>query len=200
MDRRALLIASGLAFLVDVSLVWAGPIHDAARSGNVERIEQILEQGADLEERDGTRETPLISAALAGQVAVVRRLIGKGAKIQARNERGLTSLHAAAFGGHLAVVQLLIEQGAKVNDAENRFKLTPLHAAAEENRKAVVKALLAANAKVNAKEVNGYTPLSRAGWRENWEILAMLLEAGATCQPKDVAGDWLFNECAKRSK
>ena len=87
-----------------------------------------------------------------------------------------------------------------VNDAQNRFEITPLHAAAEENRKDVIEALLTAKASVDETEINGYTPLSRAGFRENWEVVTVLLKSGALCQPSDKVGEWLFGECTKRSK
>ncbi len=200
MDRRILSGALGLLLLLHLSPVSAGPIHDAAGSGDVDHIKQLIDQGANIEERDETRETPLFAAALSGQTAVVRMLIERGADTHARNDRGMTPLHAAAFGGHLTVVRHLIDRGAKVNDSENQFIVTPLHVAAEENRKAVAQALLAAGASVDTSEINGYTPLSRAGWRENWKIFDLLLEAGAVCQPLDLTGEWLFNECTKRSK
>lgn len=187
-------------FLLAASQALAGPIHDAARSGDIERVEQLLDQGVDLEDRNETHETPLISAALAGHLAVVQSLIEKGADIQARNDRGLTPLHAAAYGGHSDIVRLLIANGAIVNDAQNPFKITPLHAAAEENRIEVVEVLIDAEANVNETEVNGYTPLSRAGFREHWDIVTALLGAGASCQSSDKVGDWLFGECTKRSK
>jgi len=44
-------------------------------------------------------------------------------------------------------------------------------------------------------EVNGYTAGSRAGWREHWDVVKLLLRAGDTCQPEAVAGAWLFNKC-----
>lgn len=200
MDRHVLLVVFAFVLVLCAPETLAGPIHKAARSGDVDRIEQLLEQGAELEERDETQETPLISAALAGQSSVVSILIAKGADVHARNDRGLTSLHGAAYGGHSEVVRLLIEHGAVVNDAENPFKITPLHSAAEENRIEVVQALIEAKANVESTEVNGYTPLSRAGLREHWDVVGVLLKAGASCQPADKVGDWLFGECTKRSE
>ena len=200
MERYILLLAFGFLLQLDASPGLAGPIHEAARSGDVERTQQLLEQGVDLEERDGTQETPLIAAALAGERKVAELLIENGADIGARNNRGLTPLHAAAYGGHVEVVELLIANEAMLNDAENQFEITPLHAAAEENRIGVVEALLTAKVNLDKPEINGYTPLSRAGFRENWEVVILLLKAGAVCQPADKVGDWLYGECTKRTK
>jgi hypothetical protein len=46
----------------------------------------------------------------------------------------------------------------------------------------------------------GYTPLSRAGYREYWDVVKTLLEHGAVCQPVDIVGEWLFNECTNRER
>ena len=118
--------------------------------------------------------------------------------VHGRNTGGLTALHAAAYGGHVDVVRWLIGRGARVNDSENFYRMTPLHAAAEEDRKPVVELLLAAGAVVEAQERNGYSPLTQAGWREYWETAGVLMSAGATCQPADLVGDWLYAECTKR--
>ncbi len=200
MDRIVLSIVFCLATAPALSSATAGELHTAARNGDVAAIGRLLDQGHALEERDSTRETPLLSAALAGQRPVAEVLIDKGADIQARNDRGLTPLHAAAYAGHLDIARLLIAAGAKVDDADNEFGITPLHAAAEENQFEVVVVLLDAKAKVDVTEINGYTALSRAGFREHWDVVARLLAAGASCQPSKIVGDWLFEECTARSE
>ena len=118
--------------------------------------------------------------------------------INIRNKGGLTALHAAAYGGHVDVVELLIERGAAVNESKNLYHMSPLHAAAEEGHKEVVELLMAKGADIEAKERNGYTPLTQAGWRQYWDTAGLLMKAGATCQPADLVGDWLFQECTKR--
>ena len=95
-------VAFAAAFLLCAGAAAAGPLHDAARSGDIDQLRQLLDAGGNLEDRDGTKETPLISAALAGHADIVAELIKRGADITARNDRGLTPLHAAAYGGNLA--------------------------------------------------------------------------------------------------
>ena len=53
-------------------------------------------------------------------------------------------------------------------------------------------------ADIEAKERNGYTPLTQAGWREYWDAAGLLMKAGATCQKADLVGEWLYTECTKR--
>jgi len=181
-----------------VATVAAGPLHDAATSGDMDGAKRLLDQGIDLAEPDSAGEPPLLLAALAGHVDIVVVLLERGADIKSRNKGGLTALHAAAYGGHLDVVTLLVEKGAAVNDSQNFYKMTPLHAAAEEGHADVVAFLLANKAEIEAKERNGITPLSQAGWREHWEAAELLLKAGAVCQDAAVVGPWLYGECTKR--
>ena len=51
----------------------AAPLHDAARTGDVDKVKQLLAQGSDVNGRDENRETPLIEAALADQAKPPRR-------------------------------------------------------------------------------------------------------------------------------
>jgi ankyrin repeat protein len=184
--------------LFPATAVLAGPLHDACRSGDVTLVTQQLDNGADAAEPDPSGEPPLLIAALAGHPDVVALILEKGGDIEIRNRGGLTALHAAAYGGNLDVVELLVSKGASVNDTRNFYKMSPLHAAAEEGHADVVAFLIANKADIEAKERNGYTPLTQAGWREHWDAADLLMKAGAACQPVDVVGEWLFEECTKR--
>lgn len=190
--------ASLAVLLVTASSVVADPLHDAAKKGDVALAKQLLAQGAIVAAPDDAGEPPLLIAALAGHGEVVALLLDKGADIEIRNKGGLTALHAAAYGGNLEIVELLVSKGAPVNDTQNFYKMSPLHAAAEEGHADVVAFLIAHKADIEAKERNGYTPLTQAGWREHWDAAGLLMKAGATCQKADLVGDWLFEECTKR--
>ena len=60
---------SALAFAVCLGSAGghgnAALLHDAARTGNVDQVKQLLAHGSDVNGRDGERETPLIEAAFA---------------------------------------------------------------------------------------------------------------------------------------
>ena len=84
-----------------------------------------------------------------------------------------------------------------MNDSKNRLSTTPLHLAAEENKLAVVELLLSEGAAVEAKEMNGYTAITQAGWREHWDVVKALKKAGAECQPESFTGEWLYSRCEK---
>ena len=195
----ALWLLFGLCFTV-FSGAHAGSIHEAVKSGNLAQVQQLAVQGVDINEKAVRDETPLIIAALAGRGEIVNYLLQRGAEIDARNSSGMSSLHAAAYSGHSDIVSLLIAKGANVNDASNNFGVTPLHLASEENQLETVKVLLNHKADLKVVEINGYSALSRAGFREQWQVLELLLANGAVCQPTDEVGDWLYQECTKRAK
>ncbi|MBN8999886.1 MAG: ankyrin repeat domain-containing protein, partial [Rhizobiales bacterium] len=59
----------------------------------------------------------------------------------------------------------------------------------------VVKELVKSGADVTLVEANGYTAGSRAGWREHWDVVKVLLAAGDACQPEALAGARLNGKC-----
>ena len=89
---------------------FAGPLHDAARDGDLEKVRALIDEGAVIDEQSNRGETPLILATLEGQKEVVELLIDKGAAIDGRNAGGFTPLHAAAYAGDAAIAELLIER------------------------------------------------------------------------------------------
>jgi hypothetical protein len=94
--------------------IWA-----AAKSGDVEAIEQHLANGADVSQPDAAGLTPLSWAALLGQADAAEALIESGADLEATANDGTTALHCAAFMGEAAVAKLLIKKGADINVASN---------------------------------------------------------------------------------
>jgi ankyrin repeat protein len=99
-------------------------------------------------------------------------------------------LHAAAYAGDAAVVEFLIDRGADVNDAQNKAGVTPLFPAVEENHTDVAELLIARDADLGVKERHGFTPLTRALFKGNEDMVILLRSQGAECQAPDVLGAW----------
>lgn len=171
-------------------------IFAAVMDGDIVRIETLLAAGANINQRDKTGQTPLITAALEGRSGVTATLLDHGADVMARTEKGMTALHAAAFSGDIKSIELLIAKGAAINDQANFAGITPLHAAANENRLSVVEALIKAGADASLVENNNYSASTMAGWRQNWDLVETLVKLGDVCQPASIAGDWVFKKCA----
>ena len=73
-------------------------LHMAARRGNVEAAEALLDCGANIEAGDSLGETPLRRAVNCGQVGVAALLLARGANPRSRGSKGLTPILAARTG------------------------------------------------------------------------------------------------------
>lgn len=197
MHARPRCKAAAAALALMYAPVLADPLHDAVGTGDAAAIRQILADGADLDAAGPSGEPALVSAALRGKTDIVRLLVDAGADPSVRTDRGMTALHAAAFAGHREIAAILLAGDAPLDDNANRFGITPLHAASEENKPELVELFLQAGADVEATERNGYSPITRAGWREHWDIVRMLKAAGAVCQPEALVGAWLYSHCTE---
>jgi ankyrin repeat protein len=102
----------------------AALLASAANTGDLDRVEMLLEQGADPSLAVGhASETALHAAVHGGNRAIVDRLVAAGADIERADRYGRTSLMAAASHlGPLAarVVDALIEAGASIEARDER--------------------------------------------------------------------------------
>ena len=77
-----------------------------------EKIQALLELGADVNIRDYKGKTALHRAATAGFLASMETLLAHGADIEAADEKGETPLFDAVRAGRVEAVALLLERGA----------------------------------------------------------------------------------------
>ena len=69
-----------IVFFACSPFAFAGPLHDAARDGDLEKVRALIDEGAVIDAQSDRGETPLILAILAGQRCdVAELLIAKGA-------------------------------------------------------------------------------------------------------------------------
>ncbi len=182
-------------FLASSTVAFAGPLHEATRDGDREQVRALIDAGADLDAQGDNGETPLITAIIGGHVLVASLLIDRGAGIQARNKGGFTPLHAAAYANAVEIAGQLLSRGADVKDQMNQAGVTPLSVASEEGHPGLVKVLIDHGADLEAGERNGYTPLTRALWRGQKEVVALLQKSGAKCQPVEILEEPAYSEC-----
>ncbi|XP_069132753.1 myotrophin-like [Argopecten irradians] len=91
-----------------------GGLQWAIQNGDIARVNELLKQGADVNEVTNSR-TPLHFAADYGQCEVIKILLEKGADINAPDKYDITPLLAAIFEEHTECVELLIKEGASTN-------------------------------------------------------------------------------------
>ena len=119
------------------------PLHSAARCGDLEMVQVLLDCGVDINSQSESRNTPLDYGSQDGHrndARVARLLIAHGADPNARNMRGYTPLHRASEYGRIEIVRLLIEHGAnvEVKDDEGR---TPLDVATSQQHEDIINLL-----------------------------------------------------------
>ena len=81
------------------SLLQASPLHDAAQTGDLDKVKQLIAQGADINALDNEYgQTPLSRAAFYKRKEIVKLLIETDAQINAKNKGGE---HSTTLGGSL---------------------------------------------------------------------------------------------------
>lgn len=119
-----------------------GPIHDAAKSGEVEKVRSLLQEDPSLvSSLDENGMTLLDCAAARKQIDVATLLIEKGADVNLTGHGKLTAIHFAALAGSLEIANVLLAHGADPK-ARAEDGTTPFELAAEMGHKEVAKLLL----------------------------------------------------------
>jgi ankyrin repeat protein len=162
--------------------------HDAAKKGELRRLQSALKKNQNLiETKDKYKRTPLHGAARFGQIKAVQFLISKGADLNSVDEIGNTPLHLAAIYNHHQVVRLLISKGSEIN-AKNEDGRTPLHEASSCGSKEAVGVLITQGANINAKNKYGDTPLHLGADSQFTDIVDLLVKRKAKIGIKNKNG------------
>jgi hypothetical protein len=101
-------------------------IFQASAYGHIEAVRLLIENGANLNEKDSYGDTPLHCATCKGQIDIVRLLIERGACVNAKNLHGIRPLHYATAEGYIDIARFLIQNGASIIK-KDYYDRTPLH-------------------------------------------------------------------------
>jgi ankyrin repeat protein len=174
-------------------------IFQAARQGNLARVQELLAQGGlDLAAfQPGDKLTALYEAARGGHLFMAKAFIRAGAPLNVPDEI-YSALHGAVQASHHNLTAMLLREGAEVDSYTNHGG-TPL-AYAEDRRVAAL--LIAAGADVNASPLS---PLHWAATHGHLAVLEVLLshpdinvnkqEEQSQCTPLYFAARDRHNEC-----
>lgn len=153
--------------------------------GNDDDVENLIEQGADVNRQHGTL-LPLHCACMVSDNYNLQMLIRKGAKINDYDGYERTALHYAAERD-VFCVKILIENGADINIGDGNCD-TPLHWATFKNNMPCVKLLLQRGANVDSIDYNNDTPLSWAARKGHIDIIKVLLDYNADTHRTNLKG------------
>ena len=178
--------------VADVKVLTAQLIR-AAEAGDITAVQRLLQEGADINDRDAQGRTPVMAATHGRQTDIVRALIQAGADINIRDNQFDNPFLYAGAEGLLEILQLTIAARADTK-LTNRFGGTALIPAAERGHVEIVNELLT-RTDVNVNHINdlGWTALleaivlSNGGERHQW-IVQLLVDHGANINIPDKDG------------
>ena len=169
----------------------------AAKLGDLELVEMLLEAGLDPKAKSVERLSPLTNAVFGGNREIVERFLELGADANdmwkddppppTKNSRYYTPLNAAAFTGNTDIARLLVEKGADVN-LLNGMKAAPILVAARGGKADMVRFLIDQGADLEIKGDKEMTPLLAAAETREIEVIRLLLKRGANPNVADVNG------------
>jgi len=179
----ALFLSSSLTALAETP---AEAFYSALRSNDLNRIETMLRDGADVNMADDRGITSLMWAVAVGSPEAMQLLIDKGANVNAKNTFNSTALIWAAADPRK--VRILIDHGADVN-AASKLGHTPLEIAAMSDPSAeTVRLLISKGANIKAVDNSRKTVLYAATSGDDLETIRLLVDAGLDVNAADNTG------------
>lgn len=181
------------------------PLLKACQEGNETTVQQLLDDGADIDALDEDKCSPLFLACQNGLDNIAQLLLKKGAAINTCNKDGTSPLFIACKNGHEATVELLLKNDidnysskedrahhvSTLNKHEHLQKniadinlcrktgASPLLIACQEGHDNIVKLLLNNGADINLCTITDASPLFIACQNGHNSIVQLLLNRGA---------------------
>jgi ankyrin repeat protein len=180
-----------LFVLIGYSVSNAGSYEDffsALQRDDRLQARAMLQNGFDPNSVDPNGEPALLLALRSGSFAVATELVAHpDIQVELRSNKDESPLMLAAIKGRLDLCRQLIARDADVN----KPGWTPLHYAAANSLSEaveVVRLLLEHFAYIDADSPNGTTPLMMAARYGSYEVVQVLLDAGADPSLKNALG------------
>lgn len=151
----------------------------AARAGNLEAMDVLVEAGADINAQSRIRLNPFLWGCISGNLDVVKRMVEAGTDLELTTRFGGVGIHPAAEKGHVEVTQYLAENTDVNVNHTNILGWTPLLEAVMlgdggPGQQRIVRYLLEAGAGPLMVDQYGVTPRQHAeklGYLEIAQIL-----------------------------
>ncbi|VBB27381.1 unnamed protein product [Acanthocheilonema viteae] len=156
----------------------------AANSGDIELLNALHENGANLSAVDYSGRNVLHIAASAGHVDVVKYLLTQGVNFQLRDQWGENALAAAVRTKNKICIETLRSAGATLSVNSSRLGVE-LCLCASRGDMETLNSWLAAGADINQQDYSGKTALHIAVESRNEQLLHYLLDQGADPNKSD---------------
>ncbi len=147
----------------------------AINNNDLQAVQNLIQQGANVNELDNHQDAPLVIAAYKGYSEIVKALLEAGADVAAVDpEMKATALHAAAYAGRTDAARVLIAYKIDIDKQGPYNGYTALHDAVWQNNIETARVIIEAGARLDIKSKDGQTALDLAKARGRNEIVALL--------------------------
>lgn len=186
--------------MISLAVLWLqSQMIPAIEAGNTYRVQRLLAEGANPNERDAAGESLLHIAATLADTGPAWLLVRAGANIEAVDPQGVTPLMTATLNGRPEVARFLLRRGAKPNVQDKRGR-SALHWASnwarpdrndrepDQARALIADYLIRFKANLNLADQSGATPLMLAAKFDHPAVAEVLLAFGARPMLRDHLG------------
>jgi hypothetical protein len=180
-----------ISCVCQASPVVGGPIHLAARAGDIETVSTLLAtDGELLDAPDDIGLTPLTLAAAYGHWDLFRFLLDAGADVNATARTGTTPLHAVCYHDEPSMVELLFSYGgdSSITGRDVYGAYTPLLRAVQSCAGNTAVFLLKNGARPDETTREGWNALHLAAICGHRNLYGTLIEAGVSLDAVDRIG------------
>lgn len=179
----------------------------AAKTGDLDLLESLLQRGLTLDDRSFTGGTSLMYAALGRETGMISYLLDatRGAAnfqsyVDAESTNGWTAVMIAAAKGFDGVVQQLVEEGQADAWRADAYQWSPLMRAIDNRHAAVIHYLLELDQPLlSSVNENGATALHVAVEKGDVETVKLLLNKSIDRDTRDNAGRTALDIAVSRS-
>ena len=148
----------------------------AAAGGDYDKVQEMLELGAEATQSDNYKRTPLHLASAGGHHTLVKMLIDQKADLNAKDRLGGTALWDAYREGHFGLCQLLVQQGCSMGKSTREIGKELCSHAANGNTKQI-SALIQCGCPSSTPDFDSRTALHLAASEGHVEVLSLLLRS-----------------------
>ncbi len=165
---------------------------DAAGQGDLDKVKQLLAQGASVKASTDNGVTALIAAAYRNHVPVAQALIAAGADVNVQDNTKQSAYLIPTADGYVELLDITLAAGADVHRTDS-YNGTGLIRAADRGHVEIIKRLLQTDIKVDHVNRLGWTALLEAiilgnGGPRHTEVVQLLVQAKADVNLADGQG------------